>query len=101
MQIQRKGAGYDLTQYAIIDAPSFDRGMTPELLGEHLKSIVDAIGYKQKHVGLIIGVQDSLLRHAEIPLVPVDDMRLMLRYNSKNYLRESPSNATHRHRSFG
>ena len=71
-----------------MDAPSFDRGITPELLGEHLKSITDAIGFKQKHVGLVIGVQESLLRHAELPLVPVDDMRLMLKYNSKNYLQQ-------------
>jgi type IV pilus assembly protein PilM len=39
-------------------------------------------------VTLVLGVSDSLLRHAELPLVPVPDMRIMLRYNSKNYLQQ-------------
>lgn len=86
--IQRKGTGLELVQYALQDAPVFERGMTPELLGEHLRKVLAAVGYKGKHVVLIIGVQDALLRHAELPLVPVNDMRLMLKFNSKSYLQQ-------------
>lgn len=88
VHVQRGGTGYDLVQYALMEAPVFERGLVPEVLGEHLQQVVRAAGYKGKQVGFIIGVQESLLRHAELPLVPVDDMRLMLKYNSKNYLQQ-------------
>ena len=88
MHIQRKGDGLELVNYVVMDAPGYEEGIKPEALGQHLKNVADAIGYKNKQVGLIIGVQESLLRHAELPMLPVDDMRLMLKYNSKNYLQQ-------------
>lgn len=88
VHIQRKGAGLELLQYAVLDAPNYENGLDPEVLGQHIKKVIESVGYKQKQVGLIIGVQESLLRHAELPMVPVDDMRLMLKYNSKNYLQQ-------------
>ena len=88
VHIQRKGSGFELAQYAVLDAPNYEEGIKPEALAQHLKSVIDAVGYKSKQVGLIIGVQESLLRHAELPMLPVDDMRLMLKYNSKNYLQQ-------------
>lgn len=86
--VQKKGTGLDLVHYALKDAPVFEKGFTPELLAEHLQSIVADLGYKGKNACLVIGVQDSLIRTAEMPFVPVTDMRLMLKFNSKNYLQQ-------------
>jgi type IV pilus assembly protein PilM len=57
-------------------------------MAEHLKSVFEALGSKTRQVSLVVGVQDTLVRHAEVPFVPVEDMRLMLKFNSKNYLQQ-------------
>lgn len=88
VHLQRKGETLELLQYALQDAPSSDQAPSAELIGDHLKSLVEAIRYKGRKVALVIGVNDSLLRHAELPMVPIGDMRLMLKYNSKNYLQQ-------------
>lgn len=88
VQIARKGQGFELTNFACKDTPTADKGLTPEALGEHLKLVTQAVSARSKHVVLVIGVNESILRHAELPLVPVTDMRLMLKFNSKNYLQQ-------------
>lgn len=88
VSLQRRGATFDLLRYTIQDAPVHEKSPSPELLGAHLKSIMDALGARTKQVTLLIGVNDSLLRHAEVPLVPVNDLRLMLKINTRNYLQE-------------
>jgi len=86
--VQRKGEKLELADYALLDAPASDKPLTPELIGEHLKSVTDAVNYRGRRVSLVLGVADALLRLAELPAVPVADMRLMLKYNSKNYLQQ-------------
>ena len=88
VHLQRKGEALDLVQYAIQEAPPPDSTPSPELIGDHLKSLVEAIKYKGRKVTLVFSVSDALLRHAELPMVPVGDMRLMLKYNAKNYLQQ-------------
>ncbi|MHB8521744.1 MAG: pilus assembly protein PilM [Limisphaerales bacterium] len=86
--LQRRGDSYSLARYTIQDAPVVDKSPSPELLGEHLKKVSEALEAKVKRIGLAVGVNDSLLRSAEMPLMPVQDMRLMLKFNSKNYLQQ-------------
>jgi type IV pilus assembly protein PilM len=88
VHLQRKGETLEILQYALIDTPAVDQAHTPEVIGDHLKTVVEAIKYKGKKVSLVLGVSDALLRHAEMPIVPVSDMRLMLKYNSKSYLQQ-------------
>ncbi|MBA4149856.1 MAG: pilus assembly protein PilM [Verrucomicrobia bacterium] len=86
--LQRRGGGYVLTRFTIQDAPIYEKNLSPDLLAEHLKSIMQALDAKSKSVVLSLGVADSILRSAELPLMPVPEMRLMLKYNSKNYLQQ-------------
>ena len=86
--LQRKGESLELLQYLLTDTPAVDQAHTPEVIGDHLKSIVESLKYKGRKVNLVLGVSDALLRHAEMPMVPVNDMRLMLKYNSKSYLQQ-------------
>jgi type IV pilus assembly protein PilM len=88
IHVHKRGEGFELAQYALVETPAFERTPSPQIMAEHLKSVVDAIRYKGKKVVLILGVSESLLRHAELPLVPVSDMRLMLKYNPKAYLQQ-------------
>src|SRR5262249_20219318 len=88
VQIQRKGSGFVLSGFALLDAPVFEKSIPPEMLSEHLKNVCGALGVKPKTVTLAVGVNDSLMRHAEMPLMPADDMRQMLKLNSKGYLQQ-------------
>jgi type IV pilus assembly protein PilM len=88
VQLQRRGEGFSILGYCLQDAPAYERGLSPELLGEHLSTVNQALGGRCKTIVLVLGVGDSLLRHAEMPLVPVADMQMMLKYNAKNYLQQ-------------
>jgi type IV pilus assembly protein PilM len=88
VSLQRKGTGFDLLRYTIQDAPIQEKGLSPELVAAHLRTVIDALGAKTKQVILVAGVDDCLLRHAEVPFVSLDEMRLMLKCNSKNYLQQ-------------
>lgn len=88
VHVQRKGQGFELVNYACRDTPQSDKALTAEQLGEHLRNVINEIGAKGKPIALVIGVGETLLRHAELPLIPIADMRLMLKFNSKNYLQQ-------------
>ena len=88
VHIHRKGSTYELLNYALIDAPQSEKAPSAQMIGEHLKAVADAINYKGKRISIILGVSEALLRHAELPVVPVNDMRFMLKYNSKSNLQQ-------------
>jgi type IV pilus assembly protein PilM len=88
VHLQRKGDGYVLSSFALLDAPIYDRSPSPELLGEHFRSVFQALGAKCKLVALAVGVNDALARHADLPQMPVQDMRQVLKNNTKNYLQQ-------------
>jgi type IV pilus assembly protein PilM len=88
VHLQRKGERLSFLSYALQDAPAYEKNLSPQLLGEHLEAINQGLGSRSKQVVLAVGAGDSLLRHAEMPSVPVADMRIMLKYNSKNYLQQ-------------
>src|SRR5262245_44291538 len=86
--INRSNGGYELSRYAVMDAPIYDKGPSAELMGEHIKSICQALDTKNRSVTLALGIADSLVRHADLPLMPANDMRQVLKINSKNYLQQ-------------
>src|SRR5437016_1798681 len=88
VHLQRNGEGFTLLRYALLDAPIYERNLSAELLGEHLKNVCQALDAKTRVVTLAIGVHDSIVRHADLPLMPVGDMRQVLKNNSKNYLQQ-------------
>ncbi|MBI3849879.1 MAG: pilus assembly protein PilM [Verrucomicrobia bacterium] len=88
VHIQRKGDSFTLLRYALLDAPIYEKNLSAELLTEHLKSVSQALETNTKLVVLAIGVNESIVRHAEMPHLPVDDMRQILKINTKNYLQQ-------------
>ena len=63
--LQRRGNGFALTNYTILDTPIFDRMISEELLTEHLKAIALTMQAKGKPVALTVGIEDALVRHVE------------------------------------
>jgi len=87
--LQRQGDGFNLAGYTILDAPGVgERAPSAELLGEHLKQVHQQLGAATKQIILAVGVQESLLRHAEMPMIPIPELRNMLKFGSRNYLQE-------------
>lgn len=87
--MQRKGDRVALCGFTVFDAPVFEKTISVDLLTEHLKAISQTLGVsKSKPVLLAVGVNESIARLTELPLMPVSDMRLILKNNSKNYLQQ-------------
>jgi len=86
--LQRREETYVLSRYALLDAPIYEKSLSVELLTEHLKAVCQALDAKGRLTAIAVGVNDSLMRHVEMPRMPVEDMRLVLKNNSRNYLQE-------------
>ncbi|MDB6111016.1 MAG: Type pilus assembly protein PilM [Pedosphaera sp.] len=92
IHVQRKGDSLTLLRYAVMDAPIYEKHLSIEVLAEHLKAITRVLEAKTKLISLTVGVNDSILRHADLPQIPVEDMRLILKNNTKNYLQQDLPN---------
>ena len=86
--LQKKSDRFVLSSYAVMDAPIYEKNMSAEMLTEHLKTVIQSLDARTKVATLVAGVNDSLLRHTEMPAMPLDDMRQVLKMNAKNYLQQ-------------
>src|ERR1022692_4216840 len=86
--LDRKDNGFSLSRFTVQDAPIYDKAVPQGLLTEHLRAITEAMQPKTRQVTLTIGAADSVLRSAEMPLMPVQEMRQMLKFNSKTHLQQ-------------
>jgi type IV pilus assembly protein PilM len=91
VHMQRRSDGLHLLNYTIQDAPIFEKTPSPDLLAEHFRSVHSALGARTKHIAISIGVNDSVVRQIELPPMPVDNMRAVVKLNSKNYLQRDLS----------
>jgi len=90
--LERRGELLALCRYALLDAPIYEKKMSVELLSDHLRSVAEALGNPTKFVTLAIGLDDALVRQVELPLIPINEMRMVLRSNSKAYLQQDLPN---------
>src|SRR2546428_8505952 len=88
VQLQRKGEGLNFLGYVLHDAPAYEKGLSPQLLGEHLGAINQALGGRAKQVVLAVGGGDSMVRHAELPAGPGADKGTLLKFNFQNYIQQ-------------
>jgi type IV pilus assembly protein PilM len=88
VHLKRCPQGFALTGYAMVDAPIADKAPSAELLAEHLSAVHQALGNKTKVLSLAVGVNDAMVRSVDMPRIPVDDLRMVLKHNSKTYLQQ-------------
>jgi type IV pilus assembly protein PilM len=88
VHIQRRGDAFALCGYAMLDAPIFEKTLSADLLAEHLKTLTQALPAKTKSVSLTLSANDALVRPVEMPRVPMDELRLILKNNPRNYLQQ-------------
>ena len=89
---ERRGEILALTRYALLDAPIFDKKISPEQLGDHLRSVAEALGNTTKFISVAVGLEDAMVRQIELPQIPIDEMRQILKVNHKNYLQQDLPN---------
>jgi Tfp pilus assembly PilM family ATPase len=90
--LERRGDVLALTRYALLDAPIFEKKLSPDLLSAHLRSVVEALGTTTKNLTISVSLEDAMVRQVEMPHIPVDEMRQILRVNHKNYLQQDLPN---------
>jgi type IV pilus assembly protein PilM len=88
VHVQRHGEAFSLVNYALIDSPVFDKNSSADLLTDHLKNVVRALGCRTKQMTLALSDSETVFRQVEAPLMPVADLRRMLKFNSKSYLQQ-------------
>jgi type IV pilus assembly protein PilM len=86
--LEQRGDVWALTRFAVLDAPIVEKKISPELLTEHLKAVVEALGTKVKSISMAVSLDDAVVRLVDLPHIPVDEMRLVLKNNSKTYLQQ-------------
>ena len=89
---ERRGDILALTRYALLDAPVADKKLSVEQLAEHLRAVSNALGNPTKYVALSVGVNDALVKLVDLPQIPVQEMRQVLKMNHKNYLQQDLPN---------
>ena len=91
VHLQRRGTGFALCGYALLDAPIFEKTLTEDLLAEHLKLVAKALPTKNRLVTLTVNPNDALIRPLEMPRIPPDELRPVLRNNSRVYMQQDLS----------
>jgi len=86
--LERRGEVMALTRFTMLDAPIFEKKISAELLGEHLRQVHESLGATTKSLTLAVGLDDAIVRQVELPQIPVDEMRLVLKNNTKGYLQQ-------------
>ena len=86
--LERHGEILTLANFTMLDAPARDKRPALEALAEHLRAISSALGASTKQMTLAIGLEEALLRQVELPQIPVDEMRMVLKNNAKTYLQQ-------------
>jgi type IV pilus assembly protein PilM len=92
VQLQRRGAELTLSRFALLDAPVFGKSPFIEILTEHLRAVTTALDSRLRPLCLSTGVNDAIVRPLELPAMPLDDMRMVLKHNTKGYLQQDLAN---------
>ena len=92
--VERRGETFALLRYALVDAPIYEKKISPEQLGDHLHTVVEMLGGSTKYISASVGLNDALVRQVELPSFPLDEMRGILKVNHKSYLQQDLPNHT-------
>jgi type IV pilus assembly protein PilM len=92
VHVQQRNGALVLLRYAVMDAPAPQKTFSADILADHLKAVVAALDAKTKSVTIAISTGDSVVRQAEMPMMPLPDMRLILKMNPKAYLQQELPN---------
>lgn len=80
--LQKDGETLSLVSYTIQDRPK------REQLSKHLETVTQALDTKSKDVVLAVSASDSVICHAEMPVISTSEMRKMVKLSPKLFFQE-------------
>lgn len=86
--LQRKGDVLQFSDYAVVHAPQYTEGFLTDTLADHLKEVAQSLVSRIKTLTVAPGLDEVFIKPAELPSIPVKDLRTMLKYNSKVHLQQ-------------
>lgn len=91
IHLERVGNGFNFLNYTLQPTPARVPGLSHEMLVEHFKRVYQALETPTRRVVMVIGMGDSILRHAEVPAMGLSELRGLIQNNSKNLLQQDLS----------
>jgi len=88
VHLRRRETGISLVKYVLVETPIYEKIPSRELLVDHFKQVVSALGVSGKHVVLAIGAADSFLSHVELPASSASELRKMIKLSPKTFLQQ-------------
>jgi len=95
VHLQRNGERLSIHGYAVQELDVKEPGLSVDKVAGRVNRIVQGFGNRCRQVALALGAGDSILRLADLPMVPVSDMRTMLKFNAKSYLQQDLTDYTY------
>lgn len=95
VHLQRKGEQFSIHGYAVQEVDAKEPGLSADKVAGRVGRIVQGFGSRCRQVALALGAGDSILRLADLPMVPISDMRTMLKFNAKSYLQQDLTDYTY------
>jgi len=92
IHLQRRGEGFALCHYTLMDTPSVETTLSTDGLAEHLRAIQAALKTPAKRLALAVGTSNAFVRHVELPRMAAEAVRLALKHSAKSYLQQDLSN---------
>jgi len=94
VHVQRRGNQVFLLGFAVLEGSSTSSGNEAEPPPQRLGKLASALGGRSKQVALVVNASEGIVRPADLPMVPVSDMRTMLKLNPRNYLQQDLTDCT-------
>lgn len=87
--LAKRGGQWHLVDFALVEAPPADKSRDSEVLGAHFKAVLEALGNpKVRAITVALGVEETILRQIELPMMAPEDVRQLLKLNSKTHLQQ-------------
>ncbi len=92
VRLQKRGAKCVLVRAAMVPThrdPSSTGVPTEHELAALIRNVVSLVGVSGADVHFTVNSQNSTLRYVDLPGIPLDEIRSVLKLNSANYLRQN------------
>ena len=88
VHLRRKGDRLTLVNCCSQKAPPPEEASSPKELAKHFKTLRHSLGTKIRETVIVIGMEDSMLRNIESPLMDRVEMRHAIQLNARQFFKE-------------
>src|SRR5258708_34192002 len=74
--LEQRGSVWALCRYALLDAPIFDKKISPELLAEALKAVLQALETRSRYLTLSVSLDVAVVWQLRVPQTAIEEIRM-------------------------